>query len=501
MSEVVLVEAYDPDDEAAAPVPHPLRTPAGRRVALVAAAGLVGLLVADVAADQTRLAAIDAVPSAMRPFGSEPRPLWTLDEKGASILDLGFMIGGVLVGPVGSPYGWGADAEGVTGFVGLDPEDGTRLWEMPVAAPDAADEPASIGWCTPAGELALCTTQASDPTASTVATESWLLDPDDGAVLRSWTEDAYRSSAPVGGVLVEQSTWDAAGRTETTPDGADHVVVTATDPLTDETRWTWTSPSTTQVRGTWWTGNPTSSGQWLVTRGEHAWLFDEAGLVRHVDDLVDGAYSDVARDGGLVEVVWRDGSMAGPDEAWYVPVDGKRVAIPGPPMWLQVDDGSAPGLLMLQGSRNGTGFVAAVDAATGKVRWRVDVEATQAMLVGGRLVLLRALGLTALDAQTGEQLWVAESEGALRELSTDGEVALAARGDALLEAFALDDGRRVWERDLVPAAGRAGGGGGTGGVGASAGEDARRPGAWLRMDTPLPYPVVVRPDGTAVVMG
>jgi outer membrane protein assembly factor BamB len=140
----------------------------------------------------------------------------------------------------------------------------------------------------------------------------------------------------------------------------------------------------------------------------------------------------------------------GPD----VVLDGRLVDVP-------VDDGSVPGLLLLD-----DGDLQAYDQGSRAPRWSVaQTMAGSAIVVRGRVYLSTVSGLVAVDGRTGEELWHTPQPESrtLGALVTDGVHLLSAqqRPDAAgevsqddwpgvgeLAAYAFDDGRELWRVDL-----------------------------------------------------
>lgn len=103
--------------------------------------------------------------------------------------------------------------------------------------------------------------------------------------------------------------------------------------------------------------------------------------------------------------------------------------------------------VVVQVENQGDSFAAGIDAATGETRWRVKRPAkanwvSPAALRGkdGKYVVLLQSGdgLTALDAKSGQQLWIYEvgASGIPSTTTTDDKILLPANGLTVLEATA-----------------------------------------------------------------
>ncbi|WP_164983852.1 PQQ-binding-like beta-propeller repeat protein [Cellulomonas endophytica] len=237
--------------------------------------------------------------------------------------------------------------------------------------------------------------------------------------------------------------WASGDRLVGVGRGADgHRVVTAADLTTGATVWRWRTPSAA------------SPSSWLSARRlDTRTLVLEVGGETTVVDLEDGREVDEDLDAERP----RGTPLALPDGTTATTVvtarglrpsvvvhdaDGReRLRLAGDLLVPEVDDGSAPGLLLVQGGRADEG-VRAVDATTGEVRWRASARAGQAVLVQGTVLAGTRDGLVALDAADGRTLWSARDERGVESWGfvTDGRRVL--RVDARLE------GRRLVARDV-----------------------------------------------------
>lgn len=157
---------------------------------------------------------------------------------------------------------------------------------------------------------------------------------------------------------------------------------------------------------------------------------------------------------GGIEVVWGhhgDGAFPGGAGVLIHP-DDREVPLPGPPLPVAVDDGSAPGLVLVATSPS---TVAAVDVADGTVRWEASHAASSQVTarVDGTAVLIDGPVATAVDVRTGEPVWtvtgLTAGSGALG--LTDGRRVLLRHtvdGAELVAAHDLRTGAAEWEVSL-----------------------------------------------------
>lgn len=143
----------------------------------------------------------------------------------------------------------------------------------------------------------------------------------------------------------------------------------------------------------------------------------------------------------------------------YIPLESKQVIAlersTGATVWTaEVDTAWAPvasgGLVFVAAAD----AVEALDAATGRARWRLDLGgmAGGPMSVGyGRLVVPLASGqLVVIDAEPGRLAWTSRLDGEPGSLSIgiDQARVYAAGSSGRLTALSLADGSSLWQRDL-----------------------------------------------------
>lgn len=114
----------------------------------------------------------------------------------------------------------------------------------------------------------------------------------------------------------------------------------------------------------------------------------------------------------------------------------------------------------------GFGELLALDAASGKVQWRVsvpDVVRTAPVVADDRVYVMTASHLYAFDAANGSQLWVhsgiAETSALLGAATPTvvGDVILAAYNSGELYAIRAQTGKTIWSQSLAASRARAGG--------------------------------------------
>ena len=273
------------------------------------------------------------------------------------------------------------------------------------------------------------------------ATRRVLLDPGTGRVLADEPTEPSTSVAALGSDVVSGHLDD---------DG--HLVVRRTDPGGADVRWTFVSPAPLGA---------TEYGRWawvevadglVVAGGDFGWVLTADGEpVR--------AWEPSPRGGGWLETL-DSGLLVQPASGTGLASEvvdlhtGRAVTLPGRPFAPAVDDGSLGDAVLAQTSED---RLAAHALGTGRALWSAPdagAGASGVVVVGDRVVRLRADGLEALDAATGEALWTTSATPVPQyTLLTDGHAAVCVvvrpeRGH-VLAAYGLDDGRLRWEVDLA----------------------------------------------------
>ena len=477
MTQVELVE----DGPGAGPAPGGPRhgDAALRRVVRLlappAAALLAVSLLADAAAECTRAAAFAEVRGVLQP-GQSVRPVWELGPRAELVLD-GVVLDGTLVGAL-------AGETTLTGFVGLDPDSGARRWEMAAAVPDDLRATELWAGCDGVDGLAVCFAYAwsGEAGGGEEWQAAWVLDPADGRPVRSWRPPDDAGMRIAGRSLVEYSGLDGEGRRTQVWSYPDRVRLTALDPATGAERWVWTSVAIDDLGEGPWDAWPLGD-QTLVTRGARGWLVDDAdGAARELPGVASVGSFAATRTGQVFQVRY-----AAVDHGSLLREDGTWAEVPGTVLALAVDDGSAPGLAYFRGradDRADDRGTLASDA-TGAVRRWAPAEGELALLLDGVLVVADGTSVTALDALTGQVAWSVDLDTAATDLGADGTAVLVARDPATVSAFDLHDGRPLWERDALAAV---------------EGPGVRWDDEQVRLGTAVARPVLVRADGSAVVL-
>lgn len=453
------------------------RRPAVRWIALGVVAALVAVPVVNASRERTRLAALARIPGILRPLHPGMTARYVLGAEDAGALILGTLVGGTLVSsPV--TQGTATAPGGAPPLVGIDPATGERRWSTTVPPVDPAGVVEAAPACGAADDLAVCVAQ--ETVAGRHPTSLWVLDPSDGRVLRSATVGEHGSALVAGGQLVVARQVDGPDRAPASGPWAVTWQVTGQDAATGAVRWTWTSPPVGVVAVAeeqnldhdpadyaWWLYAPRRSllpgDAAVLSVGDDRWVLSADGAVRtHLAGAggwtVWEARGAVVREPAPTDV---DNGAQGPLEMLLA--DGRWQPVDGEEMWAVVDDGSAPGVVFLVSGDEVTSSatLTAVDSGTGAVLWSAPVPATMyavnGMVLGGRLYVaaqaLNAAGenrVTAYDATTGAVAWTRQGPGA-GLLATDGTVLLAPGPDGSpnsVQAYALDDGRPLWQDDL-----------------------------------------------------
>ncbi len=457
------------------PAARAWRRPATRWVALGVVAALVAVPVADASRERTRLAALAQIPGVLRPLHPGMTRLYTLDNDDGVQLTSGTLVGGTVVSSL-VPQRTSTESDGATPVVGFDPATGKRRWSTVVPAVNLGGTITGTPLCAAAAAVAVCVAQ--EEVAGAYPTSLWVLDPTDGRVLRSATVGEHGGAAAAGGELVVAQQVDGPDRAPASGPWAVTWRVSGEDAATGAVRWSWTSPPvdvaavaedqnlthdpadyassiyTPQI-------SPAPGHDVVLNVGDDSWVLSPDGAVR----------THVARPGGWTVweargAVMRQPASAGDGAAGPIELlraDGTWQAVKGEEMWLAVDDGSAPGVVLLaaQNDDGSAATVDAVDVRTGATLWSVASPTTlyiaNGVLFGGRLYIATQnpdatddSRVIAYDATTGTTVWSRPSGGS-GLLATDGTVLVAPAPDGspnAVQAYALDDGRPLWQDDL-----------------------------------------------------
>lgn len=369
-----------------------------------------------------------APPLAATPWGADA----AVDVLGAPVRSAD----GLLVGAV-QP-----DSGAPTDVVGLDPVTGDEVWRLTIAeAPpaggyvmvptcSAGEHPARVLWCVVADGSAPGATEAL-PT-------------------RLVRVDLAERSAGRGELLEPGSSAVVAGSALVVATGGPEAVdLVATDAVTGELRWRASVPDPLGSSGD-------GAGPVLSVDGGHLLV---GGLTRTWS--LDPGTGDVQASGPVLLSVRGDRlvEILGSSRTRLRGVDGTGTAeTDGQALQMAPDDGSAADLLLVR-VLDGTplGLLRAVDAGSGEVVWEREGSgsvATNHLLLDGVLYGSATREVWAVDVATGADVWSTPGEpGDSGRLMTDGTTLLrtelvAATGQRVLAAYAIDDGRRVWSTPL-----------------------------------------------------
>ena len=453
------------------------RRPAVRWIALGVVAALVAVPVVNASRERTLLAALARIPGVLRPLHPGMTARYVVDAEDAMALTSGALVGGTVVS---SLVGEGAAVApgGTPPVVGIDAATGERRWSTTVRPVNPGGVVEATPMCGAADDLAVCVAQ--ETVAGRHPTSLWVLDPSDGRVLRCATLGEHGSAVVSGGQLVVARQVDGPDRAPASGPWAVTWQVTGQDAATGDVRWTWTSPRVDVVAVAEEQNldhDPSDYASWLyapqrsllpgddaaLSVGDDTWVLSPDGAVRtHLAGA--GGWTVWETRGAVVrEPAPTDVDNGAQGRLELLLADGTWQPVDGEEMWTVVDDGSAPGVVFLvSGDPDASSAtVTAVDSGTGASLWSAPVPATRyalsGMVLGGRLyVAAQVLGaagenrVTAYDATTGAVAWTRQGPGA-GLLATDGTVLLAPGPDGsanTVQAYALDDGRPLWQDDL-----------------------------------------------------
>ncbi|WP_146847958.1 outer membrane protein assembly factor BamB family protein [Cellulomonas terrae] len=427
-------------------------------VLLVVALVLVGAQLALAARDRSSSTRFAQLPGALPPVEADVRVLWRVDGADTEVLTEGVEVDGDVVGVRTGP-------DGAQSVVALDLRTGDERWSAPLADPDTVlaqrGARASVTSCLPVPDAQPGSTEprvaclVSDallaigirgrltvtrpPTTSRVV----VVDAADGRVVADRTAPPAIAFAVLPGLV-------AVG----VPGHDGHAEVAAQDLLTGEVLWQHSSPrpALDPVGDVSGFGVLALGDQVAVLEvGSHVTLLGADGTVTRERQR----YDRLSRDEADTRLEVLSGYLAFRPVTTIVRPGESDVTIPGRLVHRAVDDGSLPGVELIEGSR-----MQARDGTTGDRLWQTDRHTSGPVLVVDGLVYCTsgdAPGeLVAYDGRTGALVWSASvgSYDQLARLMTDGRVLLVGltpEEDApagSLVAFSLTDGERLWRVPL-----------------------------------------------------
>ncbi|WP_162243376.1 PQQ-binding-like beta-propeller repeat protein [Cellulomonas sp. Leaf334] len=427
-------------------------------VLLVVVLVLVGAQLALAARDRTLSSRLAQLPGVLPPVEADVRALWRVDATDTEVLTEGVAVEGDLVGVR-------TGADGAQSVVALDARTGAERWAAPLADPDVVlaqrGARASVTSCLPVPDAGTDATAhrvaclVSDallaigirgrltvtrpPTTSRVV----VVDAADGRVVADRTAPPAIAFAVLPGLV-------AVG----VPGHDGHAEVTAQDLLTGEARWRYTSgrPALDPV------GDVSGFGVLALGGGVAVLEVGSAVTLLGADGTVARErqrYDRLSRDEAATRLEVLSGYLAFRPVTTIVQPGRADVTIPGRLVHRSVDDGSLPGIELIEGSR-----MQARDATSGDHLWQTDRHTSGPVLVLQGLVYCTsgdAPGeVVAYDGRSGEVAWSASigSYDQLVRLMTDGRVLLVGltpeEGSAAgsLVAFSLPGGERLWRVPL-----------------------------------------------------
>lgn len=256
------------------------------------------------------------------------------------------------------------------------------------------------------------------------------------------------------------SAWTTSGDqlvTAVPQSDGDHITwtLTAVDGPTGAPAWTLTLPTVpvtppeTDENGLA-TGRMTMSslagspGRVVLADQGHAWVVDDGRL--QTSQTVPADWSVSLDASGVVEIAPGDGTASG--RMRFVLTDGSATEAPVQQVDVAVDDGSAPGVVLVRAWKGLA--LQARDAATGTVRWEVPAGGTQVLVLAGRVITRAGDDIAAVDARDGHLVWHTRSvmDSAVALLTDARNVYVPVPGH--LRAFALSDGTELPDRTLPP---------------------------------------------------
>jgi outer membrane protein assembly factor BamB len=417
----------------------------------VLVASLVATQVALDRREAARLAELAAIPGVLPPADPSIGVIWRADPQVATALQSGAMVGDVLVGGIQDPAG-------APSIIGLDPATGVVAWTTPVDLPTPQPTPTSSSptlWITcsavPHGDapVAVCVSQQYGEDVQGIPPSAvWVLDPADGDLLADRVVDGGVGLAFAAGAQLQTERLAAEG-------GAVRWRLTARDVVTGDTRWTWTTPPTDATGPESGEESPGYGGaalqadedRVLLTVDGRAWVLTPAGRLERDIRLAPTSWVSPARAGTHVVSSWTSTDQY---SATLLLPDGTQVPTDETAAWLGVDDGSAPGVVLMVGdARAGPEGITGRSARTGERLWHLEGPVVTGVLLDGTLYLAVDGGLRAVDATTGDTVWSTRVDHLVHQLSTDGRYLLVPGPGVTLEAYALRDGSLDWTADLA----------------------------------------------------
>jgi len=446
--DAVEVELVEDDDVVAAPaagagvpVIHGTEDGAGRGrralhgvglvVAVALGCGVVALNVSDVRQAAGLRAELADAPGLLSPLGESLSVMWTTPEAR----------------PVGAAGG--LILVTTDELQAYDANSGDLVWTRPASA--GVSEVCTAGELEEAPGVVVCaateTARAADPDRTVTVT---VLDPATG-------EERVRLQRPgslLGGHLVGDDVVLALAQ----PDGS--LLVERFDPASGATRWAYRSPvrvlfgDVSNLQSLHWRTDElvVVALQWLaldLETGEETDRVPQTDATFHWTESVDLANGSTATwQAGLdfYGEPFQGGVVLGADGS-------ERFALPAPAWNTEIDDRSAPGILLVL-TPGAEGELRGLDARTGELLWRAEsIKVRQALArVGGVALVRDGSSVVAVRITDGRELWrVVTEQPRDVEALTDGDVILLVGRDErgrFVAGHNVQNGIEAWREDL-----------------------------------------------------
>lgn len=459
----VLVRAAAPGPDPAPPPPPGSRAAAPPRLrrwwwavaaGAVAAAAVGAQTVVD-ARERAEVARLATVPGVVAPLDTDVEALWSTTGD-----DLPYAVTWAWSDAI---VGLRTSAEQGREVVALDPATGDARWTVPLIGPPDIDAPdvRAVGSLCAAADDPPAPRHALPARVACLATDVWQVRRgDDWARTTPTTSRVVVLATADGAVLADVPTDTVPGTFADAVGVLDGVAVVAgpapeggteawgLDLATGAELWRLAvSPGAGDPYPWWRTEVVVMDGVAAVVGQRDVVLVEADGTVRRTvprgtAEPETGSGYDVQA--GVLRLTDR-ASTTFVRPAGDLELDGTAV-------WTTVDDGSAPGLLLMT-----DGDLRAHDAATGDRRWdAADLQTSTALVLRGRVHADAEEGLVTLDAATGAVLWRRDraagdpvggaplTDGRLLYVTRDAEDA----GDGELVALDPADGHEVWTAPL-----------------------------------------------------
>lgn len=408
-----------------------------------------------------RLAALRDVPGMLAPLDRPVAELWRFEGQLSEMRG----IGGLVVGPT-------SEDDGGSEIVALDPLTGRAVWRVEALPPG---EQGRQIFCPDSSYPGVPDGRRDDPVLACLVAHTTLTQklPDGSLIQGPGDVRLLALDTATGDVLQDRAVGPGATVTAIGhdllitdvvlgADGVDHVQVVRIDARDGAQRWSFTTPGGVEAADEGW--------------GRVGWT--SASADRLVVQVASGTTWILSADGELLGS-WAGDSPAAEREPVYPfpgrdlligstpdgertvlldPETGRSVAVKGYPATPTPDDGSLADLVLTQVWSDGTDAsgptLTAFDLATGDELWSGSIVDFGGLAVlDGRVLVRGEDAVSSLDGRTGGTQWSTPIERpGWSQLVTDGRLVLLALPDAVggpvVAAYAVVDGRKLWEVDV-----------------------------------------------------